>query len=171
MRSWITLTEAQTGSYRLFHGTNLKIDAFRFDNLQHRTGTPGTLAFTTSMKTARIYGGEIYEARVSGTFGDYRSPDDVEKVFEWRYRIEASRDKSRFAPIPNRLEIIARRLRQDITQGNYDMWEHVGLWRDMGWDGAWCFESSTDAESRNLIVGRTAQVEMLGLVASRSRDT
>jgi hypothetical protein len=158
----ITLTEAQTGSYRLFHGTNAQIDAFRFDDLRHRTGTPGTLAFTTSIKTAKIYGGKVYQAMVSGTFGDYQSPEDVEKVFEWRYRIEASRDRSRFAPKPDRLEIITKQLRQRIGEGRYEMWENVGLWRDMGWDGAWCHESMTDADSRNLIVGRTAHIQMIG---------
>lgn len=164
-RDLINLCEAQTGSYRLFHGTSSKIDAFRFDDLRHRTGTPGTLSFTTSIKTARIYGNTVYEALVMGTFGDYQNPEDVEKVFEWRYRIEASRDRSRLAPMPERMEKIARMLRRSITEGKYEMWENVGLWRDMGWNGAWCFESSTDAESRNLIVGRTAHIQMIGVVA------
>jgi len=162
MRDLIELCEAATGSYRLYHGTNMRIDVFRFDNLRHRTGTPGTLAFTTSIKTAKIYGPKVYEALVSGTFGDYQSPDDVEKVFDWRYRIEASRDRSRFAPMPDRMEKIAKMLRQRISEGKYEMWENVPLWRAMGWDGAWCFESMTDADSRNLIVGRTARIQLIG---------
>src|ERR1044072_7117912 len=162
MRDLIELCESATGSYRLYHGTNMPIDVFRFDNLRHRTGTPGTLAFTTSVKTAKIYGPKVYEALVSGTFGDYRDPDDVEKVFDWRYRIEASRDRSRLAPMPDRMEKIATMLRRGITRGDYEWWENVRLWRDMGWDGAWCFESMTDANSGNLIVGRTRRIEMIG---------
>ncbi len=163
MRGWIALCEAQTGSYRLFHGTNAQIEAFRFDDLRHRTGTPGTLAFTTSLTTARVYGSKIYQALVTGTFGDYQNPDDVEKAFEWRWN-EASRDQSRFKPDPDRL-------RRDITKGNYEMWENVSLWKDMGWDGAWCFEPRniarpTDDEGRNLIVGRTASVELIGLMSN-----
>lgn len=179
LRRWMTLCEAQTGSYRLFHGTNADIDAFRFDDLQHRTGTPGTLAFTTSLTTARVYGKKFYEVVVTGTFGDYRNPEDVEKVFGWQFKIESSRDRSRMKPDPDRMDKIANRLRRDITKGNYDMWENLRLWQAMGWDGAWCFEPRhaepelswraprhtvpTD-EGLNLIVGQTAHIQMVGLI-------
>ena len=119
IRKWIDLLEARSGSYRLFHGTRAVIDAFRFDNLQHRTGTPGTLSFTTSEKTARIYGNKIYEAVVTGYFGDYEDAEDVQRVFDYRMEIERSRDRSRFNYTPD-WNLIETRTMEYITKGNYD---------------------------------------------------
>lgn len=165
-------TEAAAHRYRLFHGSDhAGIIAFRLDRLRHRTGTPGTLSFTTSAATARIYGPHIYTVDVRGTFGDYRNPADVEQNFAWRW---PKREQQLSAAYPQHQQWIAQfrkppesrehwltRVaadeRRDIAAGHYAMWENIGLWRAMGWDGAWCAESG----SRNLIVGNVACLRMV----------
>lgn len=156
----IILIEAQQQSVRVYHGSPYRdISEFRFDNLRHRTGTPGTLSFTTSEETARIYGSHVYEVEVQGTFGDYRDPDDVEKAFAWRWPKHEDWLKGR-VPDDYDWDRSAAKLRKEIASGFYAQWENVALWRSLGWDGAWFFES----DSRNLVVGRNATIRLVGKV-------
>lgn len=175
MRRLMLLCEAHQGRYRVFHGSpNPNIREFRLRDLHHRTGTPGTLSFTTSLETAKIYGSYIYEVEVNGKFGDYDDPADVETNFAFRWP-QRERDLThrypehqqwciRFKKPPQTLDEwlteVAAKDRKRITDGRYEMWELVPLWRDAGWDGAWCIESG----SRNLLVGNIDCVTMIGLV-------
>lgn len=157
-------------SYRLFHGSGYgDITEFRLENLRHRTGTPGTLSFTTSIDTAKIYGEHIYEAEITGIFGDYLNPDDVQKNFDFRWAKDVAYYNAvnqKFSNPFNGMSLedllakIKERLTRDITKGEYAMWENVFLWKVFGWDGAWCHESG----SRNLIIGNINCVRMVGKV-------
>lgn len=163
MRYREIILEAQHESVHVYHGSPYgDIHEFRFDNLRQRTGTPGTLSFTTSKETALIYGPHIYEVEVQGTFGDYRDPEDVEKNFAWRWPARKKWLTAQYPPekLEAGLKGAAVKDRREIEQGQYASWENVGLWRAMGWDGAWCVESG----SRNLIVGRTAAIRLVGKV-------
>ena len=149
------LSENDETIYDVYHGSpDPHIDQFRLHGLGHRTGTPGTLSFTTSIATAKIYGAHIYRAHVAGNFGDYLVPDDVEKAFAWRWPSHRDSIGPRYAHDKRTagLARAAANLRTDIAKGHYALWENVAMWRDMGWDGAWCYES----QSRNLIIGNIA---------------
>lgn len=157
------LTESQE-TFRVFHGSPYDdIANFRLHELHNRTGTPGTLSFTSKIDIAKIYGPHVYEAEVHGTFGNYQVPEDVEKVFDWRWARHKEWLIPRFKPetLEASLAVASKRLHDKIAKGEYAMWENVGLWKDMGWDGAWCFES----EGSNLIIGNINCVRMIGLVA------
>ncbi len=150
-------------SYRLFHGSPYaNIEHFRTDNLRNHTGTPGTLSFTTSIETAKIYGDYIYEAEVSGVFGDYLNPDDCQKNFDFRWTaIKNWHEKRNEHHV---LDAARARLIKEITEGDYAQWENPAVWRACGWDGAWCHESG----SRNLIVGKSAHIKLIGKCAHRN---
>ena len=178
MRQYINLiesfviSEATQQTVVVYHGSNHEIDQFRFDNLRHRTGTPGTLSFTESLLTARIYGEYIYRAEVSGNFGDYENEDDVQKLFEIRHREKEVHFRKMakagydFDFSNEAIEKRAEKLKNRIISGYYALWENCQIWEELGWDGAWCFES----ESRNLIVGRRATIKIIGKILPEQPD-
>ena len=175
LRRWIALCESAE-SYRVYHGSPYdNIEQFRLHDLRQRTGTPGTLSFSTSIETAKIYGKYIYEVRAQGNFGDYLDPKDIDSNFAYRWpRRESSvihnypetvKWRARFNKPPHTLDEVlaevAAKDRKEMADGQYFMWESVGLWRAMGWDGAWCIESG----SRNLIVGNLNCIHLIGKMA------
>ena len=175
LRRWIKLIETANTVHRVYHGSPYPdIDRFRIANLRNRTCTPGTLSFTTSVETAKIYGDHVYAANVQGTFGDYLNPQDVETNFTYRWPKREASLRDRYPDYINHskqfnkpilsldewLEYVADKDRAEIAAGHYAQWENVLLWRTSGWDGAWCVEH----ESRNLIVGNIDCVHILGLV-------
>lgn len=179
MRIYELLTESANGVYTLFHGSPYgDIEAFRTDGLRNRTGTPGTLSFTTRIETARIYGPHVYEVRVQGTFGDYLDSNDVERALAWRLKRErasledavvwwAANGATGGRHRPSKLDDLDAALasyevatRPQIEAGYYAQWENKGLWAAYGWDGAWCHESG----SRNLIIGDAKCVTLVGRI-------
>lgn len=155
MRQFITIVESQE-PHLLYHGSSYyNIDKFEFKGLRHRTGTPGTLSFTTSLDTAKIYGKYVYTVRVGGNFGDYRNHDDCDANFNWRWPKHRDWVMGR---VPDAIEEeVEMKFRTEIASGYYALWENVGLWEACGWDGAWCHESG----SANLIVRDTASIEIV----------
>lgn len=161
LRRWIALCESE--SYRVYHGSPYPdIREFRLKGLRHRTGTPGTLSFTTNIETAKIYGKYIYEVQADGEFGDYLDPEDVAKAYAFRWPEYRDWVAPRFPPDQRdaAIERTAVKLRKEIAEGRYEKWECVPLWRAMGWDGAWCHES----DGRNLLVGNLDCLRLIGQV-------
>jgi hypothetical protein len=151
------LKESTEGAVIVYHGSsNPEIETFRFDNLRHRTGTPGTLSFSTKIKTSAIYGKTIYECEVKGWFGDYEDPEDCQLNYDWRWpkHIEWLEKRGCSQEV---LDEAPRRLMDEIQSGAYNMWENIGLWAKTRWDGAWCYESG----AKNLIVGKDAEIKIL----------
>jgi hypothetical protein len=156
--------ETPKTTVRVFHGSPYpSIQGFRFDQLHHRTGTPGTLSFTESRETALIYGPHVYAVNVTGRFGDFENPNDVERVYAFRLPELWNRIKNRLTDEqknnPKYIHSVNQRLHNEIAHGEYALWENVSVWKTCGWDGAWVWESN----SRNLIVGRNAQIVVTGM--------
>jgi hypothetical protein len=170
MRYQEIIRESVEQSYRLLHGSPYPdISEFRLDNLRHRTGTPGTLSFTTNIDTAKIYGKYVYEVEVTGIFGDYLNPEDIQKNFDARWPKEEARITYRHLhkmhphyekiSLEDALEETANKMKKDLALGRYEMWENSFVWKTCGWDGAWCHE-----DNRNLIIGNIKCVRLIGKV-------
>lgn len=175
----------------LFHGSPVSdITEFKTEGLRNRTGTPGTVSFTTDRENALKYGPNVYEAQLApgARIGDYLNPDDVQRVFDWRtseaqfgdveQRIRSQNENARQVPgrvftpkTPEEIEAQVASAKKDILNriqnGDYALWENVKLHKDLGWQGVFTHE----AGARNLILSDASAVRMKQAVGMAQPET
>lgn len=158
-----------------YHGSpRTDLTELRASETPTKMGFPRVVSVSTDPKFSKNYAGEkgrVYEANVhANRVGDYRKPEDVERVVRfYAQKAAAEGDGTAWNPSTLSPDDI-----EGIRHGEWRFWENPDLWKEHGWDGAWNRELTgrSDATAPNLSLASGEGVRLLpnGKVPSAASD-
>lgn len=168
MREFIQIVTESLSRATVYHGTSYG-NITSFDTNRNSAGRAATdgrkvLSFSTDRQFAADYAGKqgyVYTVSIpTHDLGDFRNPDHIKAVYEWRLArwekwLEGA--KAQYPDVWTPENIAKTRARDvnltKIEAGEWAYWESRALWEAMGWRGSWMVErNASQTEAVNVAI-------------------